>query len=262
MKTHIRHVNIELTKRCNQRCFYCFNNSGGVSRTGELELDVWLGILQHLRSEGLSSVHFTGGEPFLYERIAELLAGAQAIGLSTSVLSNGFRVQELAARVPDVLARLAVSQISLDSMSPVIHNRRRGFQEAWNHAVTAIHAFRALSVSVEISCVVTEENAGELAAITRFCDQVGAGLILRPMISQGRGIHYRMSADFTNAFAREVESIREEGFKNFRDDRFHYVPAAGDYGKPAPNNDIMTLLYDGSVRDEYHMLPMQLALVS
>ena len=186
MSSRIRHLNVELTRRCNQRCFYCFNNSGGVSRTGELQLEAWLAILGDLRSKGLQSVHFTGGEPFLYERITELLEAAQLMGLSTSILSNGFRIAEVASRFQSIISLLAVAQISLDSMNPAVHNQRRGYFDAWVHSMSAIRALCEISVPVEVSCVVDDDNIRELPAIARFCDQLQCGLILRPLVAQGR----------------------------------------------------------------------------
>ena len=93
MNMKIRHLNIEVTKRCNQRCFYCFNDSGIGSPASELTPEKWLNVL-HAQSRGLESVHLTGGEPFSYPGAIDILVGVPQLGLvpkfSQRFLSKSF----------------------------------------------------------------------------------------------------------------------------------------------------------------------------
>jgi len=223
MNTRIRHLNIEVTKRCNQRCFYCFNNSGLGSAASELTMERWLSILRALQLRGLDSVHLTGGEPFAYKNAVELLAGAQALNLSTSVLSNGLHVEELTSDFPNVFRKLTVAQISLDSMNEETHNLRRGYARAWSNAVTAIRALRQLSVSVEVSCVVSDTNLADLGGMAEFCQTVGAALLIRPIIPEGRAANQKLPDGFVQDLAVCVQSLREYQHLPLVSDRFHYV---------------------------------------
>jgi molybdenum cofactor biosynthesis enzyme MoaA len=63
--TPVTHFNLEITNLCNQRCLYCFNNSGAVERKGELPIESWERFLKRQAEQGLKSVHITGGEPFV-----------------------------------------------------------------------------------------------------------------------------------------------------------------------------------------------------
>lgn len=248
MNTKIRHLNIEVTKRCNQRCFYCFNNSGLGSAASELTMERWLSILRALQLRGLESIHLTGGEPFAYKHAVELLDGAQAMGLSTSILSNGFRVEDLAGSFPEVFAKLAVAQISLDSMNEATHNLRRGYSRAWHDAVSAIRALRQLAVPVEVSCVVSETNAPDLLAVAEFCEENQAGLIVRPILAAGRAAAYQTHDSFAQDLQVCIQSLT--GVVHLVTDRFYYV--ADDTRQSASDgpSDYVTVHCDGFLR--YH----------
>ncbi len=244
----IRHLNIEVTKRCNQRCFYCFNNSGVGSAASELTLDRWLSLLHSLQHRGLESIHLTGGEPFIYKSAIGLLAGAQAMGLSTSILSNGFRVKELAGAFPGVFRRLTVAQISLDSMNEEKHNARRGYPRAWQDAVAAIRCLRELAVPVEVSCVVSQSNVSDLHAIADFCQTMDAGLIIRPMLAAGRAAAPRTSEAFIGNMQLSSQSLALKGDVRLVSDRFYYVANEREMRPSQWPADVQTAHYDGRLR--------------
>lgn len=248
MNTRIKHLNIEVTKRCNQHCFYCFNNSGLGSPASELTPERWLRLLRALRQTGLESMHLTGGEPFAYKHAIELLAGAQAMALSTSILSNGFRIKGLAEAFPEVFSRLAVAQISLDSMNEETHNRRRGYPRAWQDAVSAIRALRQLAVPVEISCVVSESNLADLGAVAEFCQTVNAGLIIRPIIAAGRAATQRIPDSFSHDLEHCVQSLTASQHVCLVSDRFHYVADEREVRPQQWSEDIQTVHHDGRLR--------------
>lgn len=248
MDTTIKHLNIEVTKKCNQRCFYCFNDSGIGSQATELSFERWLDILRAAQRKGLQSIHLTGGEPFAYKNAVKLLAGAQAIGLSTSVLSNGFRLAELTKTSPDVFRKLAVAQISLDSMNEDAHNIRRGYARAWQDAITAIRALRQLDVPVEVSCVVSDTNLADVGAVAEFCRSVNAALLLRPIIPNGRAANQQIHETFPKDFAICVQSLTECQHVALVSDRFNYVVDEREARQTPSQEGIHTVCHDGRLR--------------
>lgn len=248
MNTNIRHLNIEVTKRCNQRCFYCFNDSGVGSRANELSLERWVGILRALQQKGLESIHLTGGEPFAYKHAVQLLEGAQGMHLSTSILSNGFRMESLAGAFPNVFRRLAVAQISLDSMNEETHNRRRGYPRAWQDAINAILALRDLFVPVEVSCVVSETNLTDVQAVAEFCQRVDAALIIRPILAAGRGAAHRISDSFRRELEICLQSLTRKQGMRLAADRFYYVADERALQTPEVPEGLYTVHHDGRLR--------------
>lgn len=244
---NIKHLNIEVTKRCNQQCFYCFNNSGIGFPASEFTPLQWLSILHGLKAGGLESVHLTGGEPFTYTGAVELLAGAQDLGLNTSILSNGLRVKELVRNFPDVFRRLVVAQISLDSMNEEIHNHRRGYPHAWQDAMDAIATLCESRVQVEVSCVVSNQTLEQLIALAHFCVGKGISLLLRPIVPVGRANGQHLGEQFRSQFTGSVRQLSEISQLSLVTDRFNYVPdiSATTQGR---HSGMATMFADGSLR--------------
>lgn len=243
----ISHLNIEVTKRCNQACFYCFNNSGKENSTGEMSFTEWRKILSALKRQGLKSILVTGGEPFLWPNTIDLLCSTQELDIETSVLSNGYRIPELAQDHADVFQKLAVAQISLDAMTPALHNSRRGLVGAWRQAINAIETLRALRVPVEISCTVSDENIGELVAIGEYAKSMNASLLVRPLATVGRATRLKVSP----FFRKHLETTLNQFVENEIDvvnDRFMYAPVSDNVDSRAQLDGVFTIESNGNFR--------------
>lgn len=224
--TAIKHLNIEVTRRCNQRCFYCFNNSAPDQSDTPLSVNDWCRTLRVLQKNGLQSTHITGGEPFLWSGTIQLLCSAQAAGLATSILSNGYHIPQLIRENEDVFRSLTVAQISLDSLDAQANNRRRGIVNAHRWALDAVGALRAIDVPVEISCVVDESNATDLCQLATACQAWECSLLLRPLLRCGRAA--AEPAGCEQSVLRAVEAIAGSYPTLCVRDRFRYLPDEGN----------------------------------
>lgn len=242
----IRHLNIEVTNQCNQKCFYCFNNSGEASGA-ELSLCDWLDILRAMKQKGLTSILVTGGEPFIWPDTINLLREAQDMGLKTSVLSNGLNIPILSRKHSDVFKNLEVAQISLDSMNPEIHDARRGLKGAWKKAIDAIETFRSLQVSVEVSCTVSDENLDELEGIGDFCRSIGMALLVRPMAAIGRACDSQTNVLEQQRWSAVLDRMAKTGIIIVQD-RFAYAPDTLSLNAQKLRYDALTVEADGRFR--------------
>jgi len=246
MVDFVRHANIEITNQCNQKCFYCFNNSGEAKKD-ELALDTWLKVLQIMKKWGLKSILVTGGEPFMRPGIMEFFAGAQALGLETSVLSNGFKIPEFAQTHKEIVKRLKVAQISLDAMNPNLHNKRRGVSGAWKQATDAIKTLNCLGVPIEISCTVSDENVNELKNIAMYCKAIDAKLLVRSLVNVGRAVSVVTSDWIKNKLKSIVNSLTAEGIECVSDS-FFYNPAYDSVDNDALEEGVVTIRANGTFR--------------
>jgi len=220
----IDHLNIEVTNKCNQNCFYCFNNSGTDVKSEFFPAIKWLDILNSLKSNGLKSVHFTGGEPFIYPEIMQLIKGSLDLGISTSVLSNGYKIKTLSTEQPEILSKLSVAQISMDSVNPEIHNKRRNYNYAWQDANDAIHALKILNIPVEISSTIDDENLQSIKGLAEYAQINNVSLLIRPIINKGRAESISISQNLTKKIENEIAEIKDIINIKFVKDRFNYLP--------------------------------------
>jgi MoaA/NifB/PqqE/SkfB family radical SAM enzyme len=244
----VTHFNLETTNLCNQRCVYCFNNSGPSAGKGELSSEIWKRFLAQQVEWGLKSVHMTGGEPFVNNKAIELVAAAQELGLSTSVLSNGYRIPELVEQFEAQFKKLSVVQISLDSARADLHDARRRKAGAWRQATGAIRAVRRLGIPCEISCTVSQENSGDLKKLARFCDRLALKLIVRPLVASGRGKDTSLTFVHKASFRKTLVEIERQNPGTIVDDRFRYVPDRVAFDSKARAKGTVTVLPDGKFR--------------
>jgi MoaA/NifB/PqqE/SkfB family radical SAM enzyme len=133
---------------------------------------------------GYQVVSFSGGEPFLYSGLLEVLQHAKSLGLRTSVTTNGYFLQprrlEALRDFVDVLA------VSLDG-PPELHNRLRGSPRAFDRLCAGLKSLRASGMSFGFIHTLTQETWEHLSWIAEFAAASGARLLqLHPLEMAGR----------------------------------------------------------------------------
>ena len=119
-----------------------------------------LGVATEAAELGVSEMFVTGGEPFLLPDIGKILA-ACAAAVPTTVLTNGMlfagrRLETLLSLPRD---RLTL-QISLDSPTPVRHDRHRG-TGTWARAWRGIERARSEGFRVRLAATVATDAEAE-----------------------------------------------------------------------------------------------------
>jgi len=115
-KSVLKHLDVELTERCNNDCVHCYIRKDTGSRIqdagcgddgiGSCEMTAAEveGVLEEAQGLGCLTVRFTGGEPLLREDFEEIYIAARELGLRVIISTNATLItQELAnvfARVP------------------------------------------------------------------------------------------------------------------------------------------------------------------
>ena len=80
---------IELTRNCNQSCIFCFANCKAGVKEKDSSLEKWKQTVDKLEKLGVSKIHYTGGENFLYPYFTEILQYTKEKGFCVQVNTNG-----------------------------------------------------------------------------------------------------------------------------------------------------------------------------
>jgi molybdenum cofactor biosynthesis enzyme MoaA len=155
-----------LTPRCNFACPYC--RGVGCETTlaqASATLALWL-------KDGLRNVRFSGGEPTLYDGLADLVTTARRGGVEHIALStNGSAGMEryralLKVGVNDV-------SVSLDACCAADGDKLAGARRgSWQRVVANIRALAKLTY-VTVGVVLTDDNAGKVEDIIGFAHDLG-----------------------------------------------------------------------------------------
>lgn len=181
-----------VTYRCNLDCEMCCQHIPELMATlpafpkfpvksaGELPVERWKAIIDDVARSFpvLPFFHFSGGEPFLYPGLLELVAHARSRGLSTSVITNGWT---LAANAGE-LVRLGVDRVNVSIDGPEeVHDLVRRMKTSFRRAVTGIRALRDAREKagtsrpfVTINTTVTPRNFARLEEMLAVQKECGA----------------------------------------------------------------------------------------
>ncbi len=121
-------LDLELTKRCNLRCIYCYAD-GGTPNPDELSLDEIYGTLDAAKALGARKVTFTGGEPLTHHHFFDIAEYATEAGLQVSLYTNGTLID---SEVAEKLADFGVFPcVKLDAVQADIQDTLAGVNGAF-----------------------------------------------------------------------------------------------------------------------------------
>jgi radical SAM protein with 4Fe4S-binding SPASM domain len=176
---------LELTRRCNNHCLYCYNEGG----TGELPRDREMstaeiaGIISKLHEETpVETIALSGGEPFMREDLPEILSFIRQLGIAPAVISNGTLLtpEKVAATVQDV-----TYEVTLLSHRAEVHDHLAGRRGAWNAALGGMCNVRQAKGNLVAVFVATKLNYADLRTTAELAIAVGAGALMYNRINLG-----------------------------------------------------------------------------
>lgn len=151
-------VIIAITKKCALQCDHCFEWEN-LNKKEHLSTPDLIDIIAKLQKEGVSEIQFSGGEPLLkVDRIIDILNSSDKKYTSFWIDTSGFKfTRENAVRLK--AAGLTGVIISLDHYIPELHNKFRGFKDAFYWAETAVKNALEQNFVVTLSVCITRELA-------------------------------------------------------------------------------------------------------
>jgi radical S-adenosyl methionine domain-containing protein 2 len=149
-------VNLHVWGKCNLHCGYCYGTFP--ERPTALPLASWCRILDELRLREVVRVTFSGGEPTLHPDLLGMIEHARAIGLQTSIITNGARLSD------EMLRGLESVGLTLDADDDALLVRiGRGLpagRSYLEHTRETVRRAKRAGCIVKINTVVTAINAG------------------------------------------------------------------------------------------------------
>ena len=160
-------VNYHVWKPCNMRCEFCFATFQDIPREtlpkGHLSRDDSIRLVACLADAGFREINFAGGEPTLCPWLPELTKQARNLGMVTSMVTNGTRIN------PKWLERLEGSldyaTISIDSLDPdTLRKTGRTMPSgpmSQEDYLKALHLLQQEGMGTKINTVLTRDNLAE-----------------------------------------------------------------------------------------------------
>jgi len=160
---------LHVTHHCNLNCIGCYSAVDARNARRDLTLDELRGIIDALADAGCRHVVISGGEPFLRDDLAAIVAYVRERGIdSVDVLTNGTAVtpEKLAA----IAGRVSVSfDGSNAEAAPVIRR-----EPLFERLVAAVEMIRAAGIAPHIIPTAHGGNIDALEEYAALADSLGA----------------------------------------------------------------------------------------
>ncbi len=195
------------TRRCNLACAHCYTLSGPEAQES-LGLDILATCLTDAVELGYRQLAVSGGEPLLYKGLVELLAHARALGLLTTITTNGMLATP--ARWRAIAPLIDVAAISIDG-TPSEHDAIRRHDGAFARTLANMAVVRASGVPFGLIFTLTLHNVDSLEFVVRLAAKEGARSVqVHPLTLHGRAAEMLPGArpDELELFAALLEAKR------------------------------------------------------
>ncbi len=179
---------IQLTERCNLHCEHCFVNAEGSG--GEIEFEkIEKNILPQLKRNHVTKVTLTGGEPFVYSRLLDVVTLLSRQDISVCICTNASLITE--GFLDKIKGCRVHFNVSLDGFSAVSHGKFRG-NDSWDLFEQMKENIYLLGKGKWLNGILVTPNKyaaiSEYIAICDFAKHCGANYVLMNPLSQfGRG---------------------------------------------------------------------------
>jgi len=211
-----------LTERCNLRCRHCYQGRGNVQEmtAGEVkrEIDGATRMFKAWEEEhGIAvspSIHLTGGEPFLYKGLWDVIAYSGAEGYGVAMMTNGCLITTDRARR---LSDLGISdiQVSLEG-PPELHNSIRG-RGSFNEAAKGVERLVAVGNRVSANVTLSRINVDQIEKTAEMAKAMGFyGIGFSRMVPCGRGkalLDYLLTPQELKSAYQKILSLNTPSFE-------------------------------------------------
>jgi MoaA/NifB/PqqE/SkfB family radical SAM enzyme len=176
-------LQVHASLKCNLACGHCYSWSSPTAPDG-LPAKAVVQLIADAAGLGYRAVAFSGGEPLIYPGLTEALREAKALGLRTSVTTNGTLLDSpRLAALRDLVTLLAVS---LDG-PPALHDQIRGSPSAFERLAGGIANLRSAGMRFGFLHTLTRQSWRYLPWLADFAHANGASLLqIHPLEMFGR----------------------------------------------------------------------------
>ena len=173
-KPRLRHLFLELTMRCNERCLHCGSWCGDV-QSEELSVQQYRDFLDEVKADfGTDDkmLCITGGEPLLRRDFADIMGYAKKLGFRWGMTSNATLINDDTAKMLRDCGMGTIS-VSIDGLRES-HDAFRRTPGGWDKAMAGIESLIRVGGfrHIQATTVVTHQNIGELDALFAIFDKM------------------------------------------------------------------------------------------
>lgn len=189
---------LELTKKCNLKCIYCYANAGKALQN-ELTLKETLDVVKQAYELGARKIGIIGGgETLLYPHIFEVIDFMKNLRISTSVFTNATLI------TPRIAKKLFDRKVNIvakcNSLNPKVQDFLTGVPGSFEKIQKGIQnlikaGYPTKEAALVLETVICRHNLKELPELWRWIRNKGCIPFFERLTLQGRTQRFRKELD-------------------------------------------------------------------
>lgn len=211
-KSTLKHIDIEITKKCNLSCIHCSAQSNSAGK--ELSLKENIAILDNACSLGLENVGFTGGEPFICKnKLLALMNYCKSLNLKIHLHTNGTLLK---AKDASILAN-SIDEITITFLGskPQVHDGITSVKGSLKASKDGLRRLVQQNANVRAFIIPMKLNLREVPQIVEMIHEIGCNKIrLLSLSPTGRArknfTTLSLAPDDVEWLTKELIKAREE----------------------------------------------------
>lgn len=245
-KLKYNHLFLNITSLCNSNCVFC--EVKGLDRKNDLEFERIKKLIKEAKDLGVKGVTFSGGEPFVYYKIWDLIDYTLGLGLDLNITSNGLLISNFSEEQFNVLKRLKNIFISLESADAETHNQLRGGADFFQKTVAGIKKLVERNINVIIASVISNKNYLKIDDLIKFTGELGVKeIVFQPLHiwTNYDSVEYlkskdqmvlsqKESADLKEKMKASIKLVEKIGVKNNLANIVPWIDKYFEFQKPNP----------------------------
>ena len=179
----VPYLTFPLTKSCNFNCIYC--GIGGETTASLVHSHCYDTIIERTKiaiKHNIRKFRFTGGEPFTYPKLFDLISFFNDLDVFLLVNTNASLIIDK-SQIAEISGPNVHYAASLDSLDEDNFNRISGTTQYFERVIQGIKFLSKKNRLLRLNMVVSKYNYKELFSIIEFCQDLGCHLKLLDVVS-------------------------------------------------------------------------------
>lgn len=166
----LKHLHIEITMECNERCIHCYLPNKLKSKGDQLSFSDFCKNVDEFVTLGGDDITLSGGEPLKHPDFIKMLDYCNSKNLIINILSNlTLMNDELIDKLRDY--NIGTIQTSIYSLKPAIHDSITLKKDSLTRTITALEKLYKNGFTLQIACPVFAENFGETESLIKYAQE-------------------------------------------------------------------------------------------
>jgi SynChlorMet cassette radical SAM/SPASM protein ScmF len=178
-------IYLYVTGACNLNCRHCWIDPEFGTPDQHLPWADLRTIVEQAQELGLRRIKITGGEPFVYPDMVDMLYALSEMELSIRMETNGTLIGEREARA--LREAQASFAISIDGPTAELHDDLRGVTGAFQRTLRGIEHVRQEGLSFQVIACLYRKNSEHMSEMIDLARDLGShSLKINPITGDGR----------------------------------------------------------------------------